>query len=264
METAFSPDNLRLLVFAGLLMVFMGLEAIFPRKTRSQPRAARWRTNFAIILIDSLIVRLMGPLIAVSAAIFAASQGWGLFNILNAPVWLESLGVLIVLDFAIYVQHVVFHRVPLFWRFHKMHHADRDIDVTTALRFHPLEIVVSMLYKGLVIFVLGPSVLVVIIFEIILNAMAMFNHANLRLPLGLDKALRDLIVTPDMHRVHHSVLQCETHSNFGFNLSIWDRIFRTYKAEPKNGHDGMTIGLSEYQSGLPSKLLWSLKLPFNR
>ena len=154
------------------------------------------------------------------------------------------------------------HRVPFFWRFHKVHHTDRDLDASSAVRFHPVEILLSMLYKCGIVLIIGPAALAVLIFEIVLNASAIFNHANLKLPLGADKVLRLFIVTPDMHRVHHSVIERETNRNFGFNLSVWDRIFRSYKAQPEAGHDGMTIGLSEHQSSAPSQLFWSLKLPF--
>lgn len=259
-----SPEAARLAIFTGLLGLFAGLEALFPRKRRRQKRAGRWVTNFTIVIIDSLAVRLLGPLIALSVAASSAAQGWGLLNILSLPRWIEFFAAVIILDLAIYTQHVLFHRVPLFWRFHKVHHADRDIDVTTALRFHPAEIVASMLYKGAVIILLGPSVMAVLIFEIILNGMAMFNHANLRLPRWLDRVLRAVLVTPDMHRIHHSVVPSETHRNFGFNLALWDRLFRTYKAAPDAGHEDMVIGLPDYQSEAPSRLIWSLSLPFKR
>lgn len=259
-----SPESLRLIVFFALLSSFAIFEAVLPAKTRTQPRQKRWITNVIMVMVDSVVVRLMGPFIAAAVAIYAASQGWGLFNIVDWPIWAELVLALIILDLMIYLQHVISHLVPVFWRFHKVHHADRDIDVTTALRFHPVEIALSMLYKGVIILVLGPSVFAVLLFEIILNGMAMFNHANWRLPKWLDNGLRAFIVTPDMHRVHHSVDRVETNRNFGFNLSVWDRIFRTYQAQPKDGHDNMIIGLPEYQSGAPSSLIWSLMLPFKR
>ena len=255
---------LRLSIFLGLLAMFAGLEAVFPRRKRVQPRGTRWVTHAGITIIDTFASRLMGPLLTLSVAAYAANKGWGLFNIVNWPAWLEVGVVLIVLDGLIYAQHVIFHRVPMFWRFHKVHHADRDLDVTSALRFHPLEIIVSLLYKALIVVVLGPAVFAVFLFEIILNGMAMFNHANLRLPLPLDRLLRVMFVTPDMHRVHHSIAYRETNSNYGFNLSVWDRIFRTYRPKPKAGQTDMTVGLSEYQSEKPSQFLWNLRLPFHR
>ena len=170
----------------------------------------------------------------------------------------------VLLDMAVYWQHVASHKIPMIWRFHKMHHADRDIDATTGIRFHPVEIVLSMLYKMVIVLILGPHIIGVFLFEIILNGSAMFNHANVRLPLWLDKTIRILFVTPDMHRVHHSVIAAETNSNYGFNLSIWDRIFGSYIAQPKEGHDGMTIGLPQYQTNKPSNILWCLKLPFSK
>ncbi|MGJ8563882.1 MAG: sterol desaturase family protein [Alphaproteobacteria bacterium] len=264
MHDTVSPDTLRLAIFFGLLFLFAVLEALQPRKIRTQPRHKRWVTNIGMVVVDSLAVRLLGPLIAMAAAGYVTANGWGLLNMTGLPVWADMIIALLMLDFAIYIQHVIFHRVPLFWRFHKVHHADRDIDVTTALRFHPIEIVISMLYKAFIIILLGPSVLAVLIFEIILNGMAMFNHANLRLPLGLDRLLRALLVTPDMHRVHHSVVAKETHSNFGFNLAIWDKLLGTYRAQPKAGHDAMIIGLPNYQTDKPSGLIWSLFLPFKR
>lgn len=264
MDSVSSFGALRLSIFLGLLILLIFAETLLPRKARALPRLRRWGTNLAFVIVDSLVVRLMGPLIAVSAAIYAQTQGWGLLNAVLLPSWFELILAVCVLDLAIYAQHAAFHHVPLFWRFHKVHHTDRDIDVTTALRFHPVEIAVSMLYKSLIILCLGPTVIAVLIFEIVLNGMAMFNHANLRLPLWLDKFLRVLIVTPDMHRVHHSVEQGETNSNFGFNLSLWDRVFRTYKAQPDPGHDRVVIGLPEHQTPQPAEFFWSLRLPFNR
>lgn len=257
-----SESVLRLGIFAGALILFSGLEALFPRRARNLPRQTRWLTHLGITVIDSLAVRALGPLTAIAVAISASGKGIGLFNLTTWPLWLEVTLAFIVLDFAIYLQHVISHRVPIFWRFHKVHHTDRDLDASSAVRFHPVEILLSMLYKCGLVLLIGPAALAILIFEIVLNASAIFNHANLKLPLWLDSLLRPLIVTPDMHRVHHSVIEGETNSNYGFNFSIWDRLCRTYKAQPEAGHDGMTIGLSEHQSDKPSKLLWSLKLPF--
>lgn len=253
-------------VFAAALLVMAVMERVFPKRRRNEPTARRWFTNLSIIVADSLVVRAMAaltvPLAAVAAAHFAQTQGWGLLNLVNWPDWLKFVVALVVLDFAIWLQHLLSHKIPLLWRLHQVHHADRDIDVTTAIRFHPVEIALSMLWKIAWVFALGPSALAVVAFEVILNACAMFSHANLALPAGADRVARALIVTPDMHRVHHSVLRREHDSNYGFNLSLWDRLFGTYTAQPEKGHENMTIGLSPYQDDKPSRLLWSLSLPF--
>jgi len=257
-------NPLRLSVFLGVLIALMILEALFPRKARTQTRRRRWTTNIGIIIADTLAVRLLIPVLAVGVAAFASAKGWGLFNMISAPFWLEVILAFVLLDMLIYAQHVASHKIPILWRIHKVHHVDRDIDVTTAIRFHPLEIILSMGYKFLCILMLGPAVVAVIIFEIVLNASAMFNHANLRLPLRVDRVLRRIIVTPDMHRVHHSTLQQETDSNYGFNLSLWDRLFRTYTDQPSLGHDNMHIGLEPHQTAQPTQFWWSLFLPFHR
>jgi len=253
---------IRLGIFAGVLIFFSLLEALFPRRKRALPRSTRWTTNLCFTVIDSLAVRLLGPLTALTVAAWAVQNGIGLFNIISAPIWAEAIAAFILLDFAIYLQHVISHKVPLFWRLHKVHHTDRDLDASSALRFHPIEILLSMLYKCAVMLLLGPAVITVLIFEIVLNASAIFNHANMKLPLWFDAILRPVIVTPDMHRIHHSTTMSETNSNYGFNFSIWDRLCRTYQAQPAGGHQEMEIGLSEHQDSRPGKLLWSLALPF--
>ena len=253
--------TLRLGIFAGLLALFIALETLLPKKKRAMPRARRWLTNIAIVGIDTALVRVLFPIVAVGIAIWASAKGWGLFNIFDAPLWVSIPISIIALDFLIYVQHRIFHRVPLFWAMHKVHHTDRDLDVTSALRFHPAEIIVSMIYKFACVILLGAPAAAVIIFEILLNSCAMFNHANLRLPARLDKALRLVLVTPDMHRVHHSVIERETNSNYGFCLPWWDRMFGTYNDQPKGGHEGMIVGLSEHQDDKPSELIYSLALP---
>ena len=257
-----SPGRMALTLSLSLFVTLAVLEAIFPRKRRTMPRLKRWTTNILFIIIGSVATRLMGPIVALGAAGFAVHQGIGLFNWISLPMWLEFVCALVLLDLALYFQHVISHKVPVFWAIHKVHHADRDIDVTTALRFHPLELVLSMLYKCVVVILIGPSVFVVFIFTIILNLCAMFNHSNLGLPLWLDRILRLILVTPDMHRVHHSAVRGETNSNYGFSIAMWDRIFGTYIAQPAAGHDGVTIGLMGYQTTEPTKLWWSLKLPF--
>ncbi|MEM7619351.1 MAG: sterol desaturase family protein [Pseudomonadota bacterium] len=261
-----NDTTLRLFIFLSVFLAMSLLELCIPKRKLKSAKAKRWTTNIMIAGIDSFCVRLMGlvalPLVAITAAEFAQTQSWGIFHITNWPYWLEFILTLIVLDCAIYIQHVASHKIPILWRLHKMHHSDTDIDVSTAVRFHPIEIMLSMLYKVIVVFILGPAVLAVFVFEVILNACAMFNHANITIPSKIEKALRLFVVTPDMHRVHHSAQQRETDSNFGFNLSLWDHLFSTYTAEPKLGHQGMTIGLNAHQSKAPSQLLWSLLLPF--
>lgn len=255
---------IRLSVFLGLFVVFAGMEALAPKRRRMLGRGRRWFTNVSMTLLNTLALRALAvvlPFLAVGAAVDAWSMGWGALNQVVWPLWIEVLVALLVLDFAIWAQHWLTHKVPLFWRFHRMHHADRDIDVTTALRFHPVEILASMALKIGLIYALGPQAVAVVLFEILLNGTALFNHANLRLPMWLDWVVRLILVTPDMHRVHHSVVRAEHDSNFGFALSVWDRIFGTYRAQPAGGHQGMVVGL-EWQDEKPAHLGWSLWLPF--
>lgn len=258
---------IRLVAFLGLFAVFVAAETLWPRRARTFSRARRWPTNIGIVVIDQLVTRAMAfglPLLAVGAALDASANGWGLLNATGWPLWLEVVGAILILDFAIWFQHLVFHKVPVLWRLHRVHHADRDFDVTTALRFHPIEIALSMLIKIGVVYLIGAPALGVILFEIILNGTAMFNHANLRLPARVDRVVRLVLVTPDMHRVHHSTIRAEHDSNYGFALSIWDRLFRTYTAQPKGGHDGMMIGLARWQDERPTRLGWALKFPFDK
>lgn len=257
---------IRLSVFFGLFAVLAGLETLLPRRKRLQPRATRWITNWAVSILNSGTLQVMTvalPALAAGAAFDAAHQGWGLFNQIDAPIWLEFILAILIFDFAIWLQHLITHKVPLLWRLHRVHHADRDMDVTTAIRFHPVEIALSMLLKIGLVYLLGPSVLAIILFEVLLNGTAMFNHSNIRLPLGLDALVRKVLVTPDMHRVHHSVHRHEHDSNYGFSLSIWDRLFGTYIAQPEAGHDDMAVGL-HWQDDRPSKLGWTLSLPFQK
>ena len=258
----------RLAIFAGVFLAMALIELAWPKRKLSASKRKRWFTNAGIAATGAVLLRLMAmlaaPVAAVTAAFYAQANGLGLLNNVSWPVWIEVAIALIVLDLAIWFQHWVSHHVPIFWRLHKVHHADRDIDVTTAVRFHPVEIGLSMIWKIVVVVPLGASPLSVFLFEVILNACAMFNHANIALPLGLDRFLRLFIVTPDMHRVHHSVVACEHNSNYGFNLSVWDRLFGTYRAQPEAGHQGMTIGLSPYQTEGPTRFGWSLVLPFRR
>jgi len=261
-----SEPVLRFSMFVGILLAMALLEVAIPRRRLTAGKARRWLTNLTIVGIDSAVVRLMGalavPLAAVATAIWAETQGWGLFNWLAWPSWVEIILAIVILDFAIWLQHYVSHKAPLLWRLHQMHHADIDFDVSTAIRFHPIEIALSMIWKIILVLVLGPAALAVVLFEVILNGCAMFNHANIALPRWLDAALRLFIVTPDMHRVHHSTRRQEHNSNYGFSLSVWDRLFGTYTAQPAGGHDGMKIGLEAYQNEGPTKIAWSLLLPF--
>ena len=259
-----SEGPLRLILFIGIFAVMALSEAALPRRERGRGRGHRWFTNLGIAIVDTLAVRLVFPVAAVGIAVIAEARGWGLFNIIAWPGWLEALIAFLVLDLAIYIQHVASHKFPILWRLHRVHHADPEIDVTTGIRFHPVEIVLSMGYKVLVVIGLGAPALAVFAFEVVLNGCALFNHANLRIPKPADAAVRLLIVTPDMHRVHHSTMRRERDSNYGFNLSVWDRLFRTYTDQPERGHLGMTIGLDQFPGDPPTHLGWSLALPFRR
>lgn len=257
-----SETQVRLGVFAGVFIIMAVVEALWPRKNRTQPRITRWFTNLGMVVVDSLAVRIIFPIVAVGLAQYATARGWGLLNMIALPFWLQVLISAVLMDMAIYWQHVASHKIPVLWRVHRVHHADRDIDVSTGNRFHPIEIVLSMLYKFVVILLLGPAALGVFLFEVLLNGSAMFNHANVALPQWLDKLLRLLFVTPDMHRIHHSWHRDETDSNYGFNLAIWDKIFGTYIDQPRDGHKEMVIGVKKFQDDKPSNIIWSLLLPF--
>jgi sterol desaturase/sphingolipid hydroxylase (fatty acid hydroxylase superfamily) len=255
---------IRIGCFAGVLAVMAVWELIAPWRPLFAGKPLRWLSNLALVVLNTLLVRLLMPTTALVTAIVAAREGWGLLRQIELPGWLVFLAAIVALDFAIYLQHVLFHAVPLFWRMHLVHHADLDIDVTTGLRFHTFEILLSALIKVAVVAALGPPVAAVLAFEVLLNATSMFNHANVRLPRGLDRILRLVLVTPDMHRVHHSVVRGEMNSNFGFNLPWWDYLLGTYRAQPAAGHDDMQIGLSHLQNErqvdrLPGMLL----LPFH-
>ena len=239
--------TIRLSFFFGVFGLIAFLEAVFPRRKRQHGRMLRWYANLGIVFLNSGIARVAMPVVPMALAALTAEKGWGLFNIVEVPEWIALVASVILLDFFIYFQHVMVHAVPLFWRLHRMHHADLDYDVTTGARFHPIEILLSLWIKLAVIMILGPPVVAVLIFEVVLNAMAMFNHGNLRLPLGLDNFLRLLVVTPDFHRVHHSSIPAEANRNFGFNISLWDRLFGTYKAQPTKGHDDMEIGIDIFR-----------------
>jgi sterol desaturase/sphingolipid hydroxylase (fatty acid hydroxylase superfamily) len=234
---------IRLGFFVGVFAIVALWELAAPRRALTLSKAWRWGSNLGLVALNTLVLRLLFPLAAVGVAAFGAANGWGLLNHFEVPFWLAVPLAVIAMDFVIWLQHVMVHAVPALWRLHQVHHADLDYDLTTGARFHPIEIALSMLIKLATITVLGPPVLAVVIFEVLLNATAMFNHGNIRLPAGVDRVLRWFIVTPDMHRVHHSVEDDETNSNFGFNLPWWDRLFGTYRAQPRAGHDAIVIGI---------------------
>lgn len=234
---------IRLSFFLGVFALVGIWEVLAPRRALTVSKSLRWASNLGLVVLNTVLVRLLFPVVAVGIAAFCAANGWGVLNHFHVPFWLAVPLAVMAMDFVIWLQHVMVHAVPALWRLHRVHHADLDYDLTTGSRFHPVEIVLSMLIKFATITVLGPPVVAVVIFEVLLNAAAMFNHGNIRLPAGLDRVLRWVIVTPDMHRVHHSVEIDETNSNFGFNLPWWDRLFGTYRAQPRAGQVGMTIGI---------------------
>ena len=238
---------IRLGFFFGIFLIMALWEVAAPRRVLQHPKWARWGNNLGLVFLNSFVLRVITPTAAVGMALFAGEQGWGLFNYVDVPFWLAVLASVLILDFFIWLQHVMVHAIPLLWRLHRVHHADLDFDVTTGARFHTLEILLSMAIKFAVILLLGPPVVAVVIFEVLLNATSMFNHSNVRMPLGLDRVLRWFVVTPDMHRVHHSTEDDETNSNFGFNLPWWDRLFGTYRDQPRGGHEGMDIGIRSFR-----------------
>lgn len=254
----------RFAAFAGVLAVMVIWEVLAPRRSRALARRRRWPANFAIVVLNTVVVRLLFPAATVGVALAAETHGWGLLHRYDVPTWAALGAAIILLDLAIYLQHVAFHAVPALWRLHRTHHADLDIDVTTGSRFHPVEIVLSMLVRFAVITALGVPPAAVVVFEVLLNVASMFNHGNVRIPLAIEPALRWLLVTPDMHRVHHSIERDETNSNFGFNLSLWDRFFGTYRAQPRAGHLGMTIGIPEFRDPAQCDTLTGmLAIPFH-
>lgn len=257
-----NPEMIRLSIFLSVLVICGLWEWLLPRKKLTQTKWYRWLNNLGLIAFNSLCLSLLMPIVAVESAFYAANNHLGLLNQFDLPIIAEILIAVVVLDLAIYLQHLVFHRLPLLWRLHRMHHADQDIDVTTGTRFHPIEIIISMWIKIGIVIALGISPLAVVVFEIILNASAMFNHSNAFLPAKVDKWLRKLIVTPDMHRVHHSVIERETHSNFGFFLSVWDRWFHTYRSQPELGHQAVKIGIPQFQRAEEQRLDKMLTQPF--
>lgn len=240
--------SVRMTAFLGILAAMALWEVAAPRRRREIPRLLRWTGNLGIVVLNTALVRLVFPAAAVALAAIGQARGWGLLHAFDVTPWIAIVLSILALDLAIYLQHVMFHAVPALWRLHRMHHADLEYDVTTGLRFHPVEILLSMLVKFAVVVALGPPAVAVLLFETLLNATAMFNHSNVWIPVGLDRALRWIVVTPDMHRVHNSVVPVETNSNFGFNLPWWDRLLGTYRAQPRDGHEGMTIGIDQFRT----------------
>ncbi len=253
---------IRLSAFFGVLGLMASWEKLAPRRRLTSPKARRWVANFSVVIVNTMTVRLMLAGGAVGAAAWAADRNWGILNQVEWSTWGETALAVVALDFALYLQHVMFHAVPLGWRFHMMHHADLDCDVTTGLRFHPVEVILSMLIKFAAIAVVGPSPHAVLTFEVLLNATSMFNHSNVRMPAAIDRCLCWIVVTPEMHRVHHSILPRETNTNFGFNLPWWDRLLGTYRPQPEGGHEAMTLGLSQFRDPARLTLVGILLLPF--
>jgi sterol desaturase/sphingolipid hydroxylase (fatty acid hydroxylase superfamily) len=250
--------------FVGVFAVMAVWELITPRRQLRAAKGARWFANLGIMVLGTFVVRVLFPTAAVGTALVAGERDWGLLNNLDLPPVVAIVASVLVFDLFIYLQHVMFHAVPALWRLHMVHHADVDFDCTTGLRFHPFEIVLSMLIKLAAVAVLGPPAVAVIIFEVVLNATAVFNHGNVRLPVAVDRVLRLIVVTPDMHRVHHSVKTRESNSNFGFNLPWWDRTLGTYRGQPEDGHETMTIGLDQFQDRPRQSLPWLMVVPFSK
>jgi sterol desaturase/sphingolipid hydroxylase (fatty acid hydroxylase superfamily) len=258
---AYEP-YVRLAAFGGVFAVMAAWEVIGPRRQQAIGRRWRWPNNLGVLVVDAVLVRFLFPTSAVALALVAEARGLGLLNAVALPAWVGVVAAVVMLDLAIYLQHVLFHAVPVLWRLHRVHHADLEFDVSTGLRFHPIEILLSMLIKLSVVVALGAPALAVLVFEILLNATAMFNHGNVRIPSAIDRVLRWFVVTPDMHRVHHSILSRETNSNFGFNLPWWDRLFGTYRPQPAAGHEAMTIGIEQFRDSRELGLDRMLLQPF--
>jgi sterol desaturase/sphingolipid hydroxylase (fatty acid hydroxylase superfamily) len=264
-DSILANEGLIRFLFFLVILVAMGVwEVLSPRRPWRTPKTLRWYSNLGLVFIDALALRILLPVQAVEAALFAQSRSWGLLNNLSLSNGVEIIVGVVALDFVIYLQHAMFHFIPLFWRLHRVHHTDPDFDVTTGVRFHPVEILLSMAIKMMAILLLGPPALAVILFEILLNATSLFNHGNIRLPIPIDRVLRLFVVTPEMHRVHHSVLIREYNNNFGFNLPWWDRLLGTYRAQPEAGHEAMTIGLAQFRNPRHLILPRLLILPFLR
>lgn len=257
-----TQDTIRITSYLSVLVLMAMWEFVAPHRPRTVSKICRWGGNLTIVVLNTVIARLLFSGGAVSVAVMAQERGWGLLSLVDGPVWLETAMAILALDFIIYWQHRLFHVVPLFWRFHMMHHSDLDLDVTSGVRFHPVEIVLSLAVKAAAVMALGASPLAVMIFEVVLNATSLFNHSNVAIPQGVDRLLRRMVVTPDMHRIHHSANVRETNSNYGFNVSWWDRLFGTYCHEPALGHLGMTIGLEHLGPSVCLNILRMLSFPF--
>jgi sterol desaturase/sphingolipid hydroxylase (fatty acid hydroxylase superfamily) len=258
-----SAEAIRLTIFLAVFALVAAAEWRFPQHARVQTRAERWKTNIGILIIDVIAVRLTVGAAAYATAVYAQANGWGLFHALDWPVWIEALAAFLILDFAIYLQHVMSHALPAFWRLHQVHHADLDVDSTTGTRFHPIEIIISLIYKSAVIAAIGADPWVVVVYEAVLNAAAVYTHGNIRMPEAIDRKLRWLFCTPDMHRVHHSTIPEETNSNFGNFLSIWDRLCGTMRWAPIKGQLGVEIGLEDYRDPAKLGLISILMMPFS-
>jgi sterol desaturase/sphingolipid hydroxylase (fatty acid hydroxylase superfamily) len=257
-----SQDLIRIGSYFSVLTIMATWELLAPRRRLTESKLCRWGANLTIVVLNTVMARLLFMGGVVATAIMAQERGWGLFNVVEGPAWIEALSAIIALDFIIYWQHQLFHYVPILWRFHMMHHSDLDLDVTSGVRFHPVEIVISTAIKAASVMALGVPPLAVVTFEIILNATSLFNHSNVRIPEMLDRALRWIVVTPDMHRIHHSAVVRETNSNYGFNVPWWDRLFRTYCAEPALGQTGMKVGLEHLGQPVCLNLFMMLRFPF--
>lgn len=255
---------IRLVFFFGVLAVVAAWEAIAPRRQLTDNKGRRWLTNLSLIVIDTAVVRFFLPVLPVGMALVAQQHGWGILNVIALPTWIKTILAVVALDLVIYLQHVLFHFLPIMWRLHRMHHTDLDIDVTTGSRFHPIEILISMGIKVATVSLIGTPAVAVVVFEVALNATSQFNHGNIRIRDTLDRWLRLFVVTPDMHRVHHSIIPRETNSNFGFNLPWWDRLCGTYRPQPEQGHMAMTIGLKEFRDPATLNLPRLLIQPFAR
>lgn len=256
-----SASAFRLISFLAALSGFAFWEWISPRRKLSQPKTNRWTINISMHLINTTFVYFFMGAIVYSTALLAKEEGWGLMNWLHFPQPLSLLLTVLILDFVIYLQHRFFHLIPHFWRFHRIHHTDLDFDVSTGIRFHPIEIMVSLIIKMIAIVLIGADPWGTVVFEIVLNASSLFNHANIFIPLPIDKKLRWVLVTPDVHRIHHSIFSNETNSNFGFSVTWWDRLCRTYRDQPKRPHTEMEIGLPSHRKAEKLKLVDLLILP---
>ncbi|NKB36600.1 MAG: sterol desaturase family protein [Gammaproteobacteria bacterium] len=252
---------IRLSVFLGVFVVLVSWELVAPRRSKVLSAWKRRGANLLLMIANAFVLRLLLPLAALSMATLASVSGWGLLNSLAVNIWLAGILSFLLFDLLIYFQHRLMHKISFLWRIHRVHHSDTDIDVTTGVRFHPLEILLSLCIKITAVLLIGPPLIAVIVFEVVLSSSSLFNHANIFVPLKVEGILRNFIVTPDMHRVHHSVKEYETNSNFGFNISLWDRLFGSYRAQPEDGHQGIIVGLKEFRGPEFVNVLWLFRQP---